>query len=92
VSKVDKSGRTVCIAFAQFSSTWFATRCLKMVQARAHGPLMGQQRCSPSWSCINTNLELNRPTPTRGIRTTKYQATLSQAAHGDCSRGCSSLP
>lgn len=34
VSKQDKSGRQVCIAFAQFTSTYFATRCLKMVQVR----------------------------------------------------------
>jgi hypothetical protein len=46
VSKVDKSGRTVCIAFAQFSSTWFATRCLKMVQARARGLPV-----TPTWRC-----------------------------------------
>ena len=34
MSKQDKSGRQVCIAFAQFTSTYFATRCLKMVQVR----------------------------------------------------------
>lgn len=39
MSKVDKNGRTVCIAFAQFSSTWFATRCIKMVQASHPSPL-----------------------------------------------------
>ena len=32
MSKTDKNGRAICIAFAQFSSTWFATRCIKMVQ------------------------------------------------------------
>ena len=43
VSKQDKSGRQVCIAFAQFTSTYFATRCLKLVQVR---------QCPTDCSCV----------------------------------------
>lgn len=47
MSKQDKSGRQVCIAFAQFTSTYFATRCLKMVQVRRaqHAGHSGLQLC-----------------------------------------------